>query len=351
MSISIEERDFGRLPDGTAVSLYTLSSDTGLSVSVSSYGAIVTSVRVPDRNGSIDEVTLAYDSLEEYLSGHPYYGSFVGRVCNRISDGGFEIDETHHEITNNAGAVHLHGGTRGFNAYSYSVETTQTDDRGEVRFTRTSPAGEEGYPGALTVTHTISIDDAMRLRFSFEAETDAPTIVNLTNHCYWNLSSEATILDHEIRIPATTIAEMEGSLPTGKYVAVEDTPFDFREIQRIGDEITRLDADGVGGYDHSFAIPGWEKGPIALREAAEVRAPHSGRRMLVRTTYPAVHFYSGNFLPGQKGRDGSTLSGREALCLECQYFPNAPHRPEFPSIELRPGEWYYHITEHEFGTY
>lgn len=351
MSISIEQRDFGRLPDGTAVSLFTLTAENGLSISATNFGAIVTNVRVPDRDGRVDEVTLARNTLDEYLAGHPYYGAFVGRVCNRISNGGFEIDGQHYDVVNNAGDVHLHGGERGFDAFVYTVETTRSNDRGEVRFTRTSPDGEEGYPGNLTVTHTISIDDSMRLRFSFEAETDAPTIINLTNHCYWNLSKEPTILDHEVRIPATTIAEMENDLPTGKYVPVEDTPFDFRELKRVGEDIAALDGDELGGYDHSFSVPGWERGPIALREAAEVRSPQTGRKMVVRTTYPAVHFYSGNHLPGEIGRQGETLSGREALCLECQYFPDAPHRPEFPSIELRPGDWYYHITEHEFGTF
>ncbi|MFW5828165.1 MAG: galactose-1-epimerase, partial [Alkalispirochaeta sp.] len=197
----ISQKEFGRLPDGTAVHLFTLDNEAGLRVSVSTYGGIITSVQTPDRDGVMGEVTLAFDTLEEYLQGHPFYGSLVGRVANRISGGGFEIDGTRYEVENNQGTVHLHGGTSGFHTRLYEAETEERDDAVLVHLRRVSPDGEEGYPGSLSVHHTIGVTADNRLVMEFDAETDAPTVVNLTNHTYWNLG-EPTIPDHEVQIHA-----------------------------------------------------------------------------------------------------------------------------------------------------
>lgn len=366
MSVSIEKRAFGRLPDGRAVDLFVLTNSAGVSVSVMTYGAIITSVQTPDRTGRVGEITLARNTLEEYLEGHPYYGALVGRVCNRISRGGFTLDGTFYPVASNTGELHLHGGVRGFDKYVYRAEAEGDADHGTVHFYRVSPDGEEGYPGNLSVRYSVTLDEAMRLTLRYEATTDRTTVVNLTNHCYWNLSGAAKILDHEVRIPAPRVLEMTGTVPTGRFLSVSGDgekggtavdrtgAFDFTEWKAIGRDIAALDDTPAGGYDHSYAIDGWK--PVAaddaepvLRTAADVRAPASGRTLAVRTSYPAVHFYSGNNLPGETGRGGETLSGREAFCLECQFFPDSPNRPEFPSIRLEPGETYRHVTEHTFG--
>ncbi|MDA3950638.1 MAG: galactose mutarotase [Spirochaeta sp.] len=369
MSPAIRQDDFGRLPDGTAVSLYTLTAGD-ISVGVSTYGAVVTSVRVPDRDGLRGEVTLARNTLEEYLAGTPYYGALVGRVCNRVSGGGFELDGTFFSLAANGGGVHLHGGVRGFNAFVYDAEEIDGDAAVSLRLSRVSADGEEGYPGELAVEHTITVTDDNRLLFTFAAQTDKPTVVNLTNHCYWNLSAKSKILEHELRIPTTEIVAAQGSLPTGRIVPVHNGPFDFTEWKRIGRDLAALDDTAEGGYDNSYALdhahatpaarpgaasgdadPSGIPGAPQLSAAADVRAHDTGRRMTVRTSYPAVHFYSGNHLPGEIGRTGETLSGREALCLECQYYPDTPNHPEFPSVVLRPGEHYLEQTEHRFSTF
>jgi aldose 1-epimerase len=358
MSVSIEKRAFGRLPDGTAVDLFVLTNSAGVSVSVMTYGAIITSVQTPDRNGRVGEISLARNTLEEYLGGHPYYGALVGRVCNRISHGGFTLDETFHPVANNAGELHLHGGVKGFDRQIYRTEVEADADRGTVHFVRVSPDGEEGYPGNLSLRYSVTLDEGMRLTLRYEATTDRPTVVNLTNHCYWNLSGEPAILGHEMRIPASRVLEMAGMIPTGQFLPVAGTgttgAFDFTDWKAIGRDIAALEDTAAGGYDHSYAIDGWEpdaSGEVepVLRPAAEVRSGLTGRTLSVRTSYPAVHFYSGNNLPGEIGRNGETLTGREAFCLECQFFPDSPNRPEFPSIRLEPGETYRHVTEHTFG--
>lgn len=357
MSVTVTVREFGRLPDGTAADLFTLRNDTGTEVSLSSWGGIITSIRTPDRHGTVSEITLAHKTLEEYLKGHPYYGALVGRVCNRVSGGGFTLEGTRYSVPANLGTLHLHGGVRGFDKRLYASEVNEKGDEARVRLSRTSPDGEEGYPGSLSVVYTVGLTDDNRLIFEFEAETDKTTVVNMTNHCYWNLSGEPTILDHEVTLAVDTVVEADqNAVPTGRFLPVANTPFDFSEWKRIRPGFDALRNSGINGYDHSLAITGAATGdmtraPREMREAVRVRAPRSGRMMSVHTTYPDLHFYTGNNLPGQKGRRGETLNGQEALCLECQFFPDAPNRPEFPSISLRRGEHYHHLTEHRFTTF
>ncbi|POR04117.1 hypothetical protein AU468_03860 [Alkalispirochaeta sphaeroplastigenens] len=349
MNVSVTESDFGRLPDGRAVSLFTLRNDSGMSVSVSSWGALITSVTAPDRSGRSAEVTLARNTLEEYLEGHPYYGALVGRVCNRISSGGFSLGGVRHTLAANLGDIHLHGGILGFDKHLYEAETVQEKSRSTVCFRRLSPSGEEGYPGNLEVCHAVTLTGDNRLVLDFEARTDAPTVVNMTNHCYWNLSGEATILDQEVQVMADAVMEVDRDfVPTGRLVPVEGTPFDLNSPRLIRQGLEELSAQGLGGYDHSLAVRGWEPGAPLLRNAAVLRDPATGRAMEVSTTYPAVHVYSGNNLTDERGRSGETLSGQEAICFECQFFPDSPNRPEFPPITLVPGELYRHQTVHRF---
>lgn len=349
--MNISTREFGRLPDGTAVDLFVLDGGNGLRVSVSTYGAIITSVLAPDRDGVAGEITLAHDTLERYLAGHPYFGAFVGRVANRISGGGVTVDGRFYPLATNAGEVHLHGGVEGFDKKVYSATTETRRDGVFVHLSRQSPDGEEGYPGTLSVRRTVGVTTDNRLVMEFAAETDAATVVNLTDHTYWNLGG-ATVMDHEVALNAETyVAVDRRSIPTGETPAVAGTPFDFRAYKPVGADFDAVLATGANGFDHSFAITGWSPGDDALREAGRVRSAASGREMIVRTTYPDVHFYTGNYLPGVIGRTGAALAGQEALCLECQFFPDSPARAEFPSIELRPGEVYRHRTEHTFQTF
>ncbi len=350
VAVSFQKSRFGRLPDGSAVDLYTLRSGRGVSVSISTYGAIITSVHAPDRWGNAGEVTLARDRLEEYLDGHPYYGALVGRVCNRISGGGFTLNDRFYPLSANSGDLHLHGGIRGFDKHLYTAEVEPSDHAVTLHLSRTSPDGEEGYPGNLEVRHSLTVHEDNRLVMTFQAETDAATVVNLTNHTYWNLTGEGNILGHEVRIPGRKYAETSGMVPTGTLAPVSGTPCNFLGWKRVGEEIGQMDETEMRGYDYSFTVEGWEPGEPVLRQAAVVRDPGTGRLMEIYTTYPAVHFYSGNNLPGQLGRDGAVLKGREALCFECQFFPDSPNRPEFPSIVLQPGETYLHRTEHRFLT-
>lgn len=353
MAVTIHERPFGTLPDGRAVTLYEMTNTAGTAVRVTNYGCIITSVRTRDRAGELGEITLAFDSLQEYLAGHPYYGAFIGRVANRISGGGFELGGRFYPlVSNQRGILHLHGGVSGFDKKLYEADPFSFGDLSGIRFSRVSPDGEEGYPGNLSVVHTVSLTEDDRLVLEYEATTDAPTPVNLTNHTYWNLSGESTILDHELRLNVDAVAAAENALPTGEFVETSPgDPLDFSDWKRLGAQIDEV--EGNPGYDHSYRVIGASTDLDATTEpgwAASVRSSASGRRMDVYTTSPDVHFYSGNHLPDQKGRAGQTLRGREALCLECEFFPDAPNKPAFPAITLEPGSRYYQKTEHRFSS-
>lgn len=353
MAVTIDARPFGALPDGRSVSLYEIKNSAGATVRVINYGCIITSVETRDRHGELGEITMAFDSLEEYLTGHPYYGSFIGRVANRISSGGFTIgDRFYPLVSNQRGIIHLHGGAAGFDKQLYEAHPVTENGLAAVRFTRVSPDGEEGYPGNLSVTHTISLTEDDRLVLEYEATTDARTPVNLTNHSYWNLSGEEKILDHQLILNVDAVAVAENALPTGELAALTPgDPLDFSDWKSIGSDIEKV--TGNPGYDHSYRVVASSTELQASGEplfAAAVRSRVSGRRMDVYTTSPDVHFYSGNHLPGQKGRDGRVLTGREALCLECEFFPDAPNKPTFPSIYLDPGKRYYQKTEHRFSS-
>ena len=337
---------FGTLPDGQVVQLYRLRSDSGVEVSACTYGATITSILVPGRGGTRADVVLGFDSVVPYLSQTAYLGAIVGRYANRIARARFVLDGVTYQLQANDGANVLHGGARGFDKRLWSaVPFTRGRDEA-VRFTRVSPAGEEGFPGTLQVTVEYVLTAAGALRCSFTAETDAPTIVNLAQHAYFNLTGTATpILDHELTIAANRYTPVGADLiPTGTLEPVAGTPFDFRTPRRIGDRIDDQHPQlRFGrGYDHNWVLDRDRRaaGDEPLAYAATVRHAPRGRRLDVFTTEPGVQFYSGNFLDGTLHSAQGTFFRRTGLCLETQKFPDAPNHSAFPTAVVRPGQPY-----------
>jgi len=365
MQMSVTREPFGNLPDGRPVSLYTLRNASGMEVRAMTYGGIILSLRVPDREGNLDDVVLGYEALEGYLEETPYFGAIVGRYGNRIARGRFELDGRDYELAINNGPNHLHGGVVGFDKVIWNAEPFQEEGAVGLVFSRTSPEGEEGYPGnlAVRVTYTLTHDNA--LVFDYQATTDVPTPVNLTQHTYFNLAGDGSgdILDHQLEIDARRYTPVDETLiPTGELAPVEGTPFDFRQPETMG---RRIEADHPqilfgGGYDHNFvldqeAVPEWAqdapKPASGLTPVARVTEPTSGRVMEVYTSEPGVQFYSGNFLDGSiTGKGGVAYEHRYGFCLETQHFPDSPNKPEFPSTILRPGEEYRSRTVYFFTT-
>ena len=345
---------FGRLPDGTEISLITLTNAGGIEVRAMTYGGIILSLEVPDRNGVPGDVVLGYDSLEEYLEETPYFGAIIGRYGNRVGGAGFELDGVRYALAPNDGPNHLHGGVAGFDKVVWGAEPFRTEEGVGVVFSRTSPDGEEGYPGNLDVRVTYTLTDDDELVFDYLATTDAPTPVNLTQHTYFNLAGDGSgdILGHRLLLNASQITPVDqGLIPTGELVSVEGTPFDFRTPREIG---VGIGADHPqiafgGGYDHNWVLDREGVAPGHLALAARVEEPGSGRVMEVLTTEPGLQFYSGNFLDGSiVGKGGVAYRHRFGFCLETQHFPDSPNEPGFPSTILRPGEEYRSRTTYRF---
>ena len=342
----VDKSKFGTLPDGREVTLYTFSNDKGLTVKMIDYGAIVVAVETYDRDGERKNINLGFDNLDGYLARHPYFGSTVGRYANRIAGGKFTLDGKEYTLEKNDGGInHLHGGKNGLDKVFWQAEPVTTNDTAGVKFIYESPDGEEGYPGKLRVVATYLVTNDNELTVSFDATTDKPTPVNLTNHNYWNLAGagSGTILDHELAINADKfVAVNETLIPTGELVDVAGTPLDFSKPKPIGQDIQQLDTKPQG-YDHCFVL---RESDEPMRFAARVRDPKSGRVMEIYTTQPAIQFYSGNFL------DGAAANGSypqyAALCLETQHYPDSPNHENFPNTILRPGETYHHETVHRF---
>jgi aldose 1-epimerase len=349
--MNIQTQPFGKLPDGTAVELYTLSNESGMIVQIMTYGGIITSLRVPDREGNLGDVVLGYDSLDGYLTRNPYFGCIVGRFANRIAGGRFALDGVDYQLAVNNGPNHLHGGLVGFDKRVWRAATGRSDGAICLALSYLSRDGEENYPGNLyvTVTYTLMRDNALRI--SYRARTDKPTILNLTNHTYFNLAGVGDILDHEVMINADRFTPVnEALIPTGDLQPVEGTPLDFRQPMRIGARINdpHEQIARAGGYDHNFVVNGT---PGELRLAARVYEPTRGRVLEVRTTEPGVQFYTGNFLDGTiSGKGGVVYARRSGLCLETQHFPDSPNQPTFPSTVLRPGENFHSTTVFTFST-
>jgi aldose 1-epimerase len=308
------------------------------------YGATLTDLLVPDRDGLQADVVLGFDQFARYPVDSPYFGCTVGRVANRISGARFGLDGADYRLAANDGPNHLHGGQVGFDKAVWRAEAAAEAGSQVLRLVHRSPAGDEGYPGNLdvSVTYRLALDGALSLEY--EATTDAPTLVNLTNHSYFNLAGKGDILGHILTLYASRYTEPDAQLtPTGRILPVAGTPLDFRRPAAVGGRLARLD---IGGYDHNYVIDG---GPDPLALAAELYEPGSGRAMEVLTTKPGIQLYTGNFLDGLAGKGGAVYQRHAALCLETQYFPDAIHHPAFPSPVLRPGQTYRHTTVHRFS--
>lgn len=350
--MDMTRENWGSMPDGRSIELYTLANDVGMEVSVSTYGGVVTRLTAPDRDGRMADITLGYDSLSEYLDDCCYFGCIVGRVANRIGNARFTLDGGEYELDRNQGDHHLHGGIRGFHTHVWDAVADETPDGPRLRLTRTSPDGEQGYPGTLIarVDYTLT---ANGLRLEFSAEADKPTVVNMTNHSYFNLSGDSgsDCLNHELTIPASRYLETDAEqIPTGVLADVADTPMDFRAPSAIGSRISEeYEALGVGqGYDHYYVLDADAEG---MKLCGAVYEPLSGRCMEVLTTYPGVHFYSGNHVSKSlAGKGGIRYGTRCGFCLEAHGYVDAPNNAAFPAVTLRPGENRSDLVEYAFCT-
>jgi len=349
----IERTAFGKLPSGEIVERVLLRNCNGMSASVLSYGATLHTLSVPDRHGIFADVTTGYATLEEYVGQRQFFGSSVGRYANRIAGAAFTLDGKRHTVPTNNGANSLHGGGDGFDKRNWAI--IDVDDAAfSVTFQLISPDGDEGYPGTMTVYATYRLDNANRLAVEYSATCDAPTIVNLTNHAYWNLCGEGSghsALDHQLTIHASHFLPVDANLiPTGEIREVDGSPFDFRLPRRIGDEVRNARDRQIAagrGYDHNWVLDG--RRSLESRRIALLDDPHSGRRMTLFSTEPGLQFYSGNFLDGTtKGKAGHFYRMGDAIALEPQNFPDAPNQPQFPSCRLEPGETYRHAIAWQF---
>jgi aldose 1-epimerase len=345
--MAIEKKDFGQT-DGKKVYIYTLTNANGLKARITNYGGILTRLYVPDRNGKLADVVLGYDTLEEYINNNSYFGATIGRYGNRIAKGKFTLDGVEYTLATNNNENHLHGGNKGFNKVVWDAEPVQTDNGVALKLTYLSEDGEEGYPGNLncTVIYTLTNDD--ELQISYQAETDKPTIVNLTNHSYWNLAGHdsGNIISHELMLNADNYLPVDTSLiPTGQIKPVKGTLMDFTAPEAIGSRIKQVGGNPIC-YDHCYVLNNSD-GSLAL--AASVHEPTSGRCLEIYTTEPGIQFYSGNFLDGSNKGKGATYNIHNGFCLETQHFPDSPNKPDFPSAVLIPGEKYTHLTVHKFS--
>lgn len=350
--MTVAKKAFGEMPDGSKVSEYVLTNAHGMQVSLLDYGATVKDIMAPDRNGAYANVSLGFGNLKDYREKSPYFGCTAGRYANRIAKGAFTLDGKEFKLATNNGPNHLHGGERGFDKHVWSARISET--KTAVTFSRRSPDGEEGYPGNLSCKVTYTLTNENELKVEYEATTDKPTVLNLTNHTYFNLAGEGdpTILDHELTLYADQyVATDETNIPTS-VDQVDGTPFDFRKATVIGE---RIEADHPQikygkGYDHTWVVK--QKAGESLAHAATLRDPGSGRVMEIYTDQPGIQFYAGNYLDGSfSGQAGKVYPLRSGLCLETQVFPDSPnHQGEegWKSCVLRPGETYTHLTVHKF---
>ena len=343
-SSPVTRSSFGKLPDGRAVDLYTLSNGKGMQVGIMTYGAAVVTLTAPDKAGKYADVVLGMDSIDGYVKGVPYFGAIVGRYGNRIAKGEFQLDGKTYKLPVNNGENALHGGLKGFDKQIW----TAREANGGVEFTYVSKDGEEGYPGTLTAKVLYRVTPDNELRIEYNATADKPTVVNLTNHTYWNLAGEGDILQHQVTLNADRYTPVDkGLIPMGVLRAVKGTPFDFTKATAIGARIDQKDEQlGFGGgYDHNWVLNG-----SGMKKAAEVYEPKTGRVMEVLTEEPGLQFYTGNFLDGTiKGKGGRVYQRRAAFCMETQHYPDSPNKPHFPTTRLDPGKRYHTVTMYRFS--
>ena len=349
---SVTRGTFGTLPDGTSVELFTLTNASGAEVRITNYGGIVTAIKVPDRNGKLDDVVLGYDALDGYIKNPTYFGAVIGRYANRIGKAQFKLEGKTYKLAANNDVNTLHGGIKGFDKAVWRADPFEKPGSVGVVLTYTSVDGEEGYPGTLAARVTYTFNDANELIADYTATTDKPTVLNLTNHSYFNLGGEGSgdVLGHQLTLSADRFTPADATLiPTGELASVAGTPFDFRTSTPIG---ARIDADDpqlkLGlGYDHNFVI---NRQNNDLVPAARVKEPKTGRILEVRTTEPGVQLYTANHLDGSViGKAGHAYGKRNAFCLETQHYPDSPNKPSFPTTTLRPGETFHSQTVYAFS--
>ncbi len=346
--MSANEEAFGQTPDGRQVVLYTLINTNGLKARITNYGAILVSLEVPDRNGNLADIALGYDNLPDYIERGAFFGATVGRYANRIGGAKFVLDGTEYNLVKNNGQNHIHGGRKGFDKVVWKPEDVRAEsEQSLVKMSYISEDGEEGYPGnmACTVTYTLTKDN--ELKISYEAETDKTTILNLTNHSFFNLAGQGTrdVLDHELTLNADKYTVFdEGLIPTGEIKSVTGSPLDFTSPMAIGARIGQVG----NGYDNNYVLNG---AGGTLASCAEVYEPTSGRVMEIHTTEPGVQLYTGNFLNGTiTGKEGKVYKKHYGFCLETQHFPDSPNKPDFPTVVLLPGQKFTSETVHKFST-
>ena len=349
----VKKESFGKTSAGQGVDIYTLTNNHGVEAKIMNYGGIVTSLKVPDRNGKLDDVVLGFDNLDAYLKGHPYFGAIIGRYGNRIAKGRFKLNGVEYKLAVNNGENHLHGGIKGFDKVVWNARVLRVPHAAALELTYLSKDGEEGYPGNLSVKVTYTLTNTNELKIDYSATTDKDTVVNLTNHSYFNLAGQGNgdVLNHRLSISAARFTPTDaGSIPTGELQSVRGTPFDFTRLTAIGARINQdYDQLKLGkGYDHNFVLNG-KMG--TLRQAARVYESTSGRVMEVWTTEPGMQFYTGNFLDGTlTGKGGKVYQQRYGFCLETQHYPDSPNKRSFPTTVLRKGARYYTTTTFRFST-
>ena len=350
-SARISQHPFGRMPEGTPISVFTLRNQHGCEARICNYGGLLLSLKVPDRHGHMGDVVLGYDNLDQYIKDTPYFGALIGRYGNRIAKGQFTLDGRQYTLATNNYPNSLHGGVKGFDKVVWIPSVLAGANGPSLKLTYLSHDGEEGYPANLSVTAVYTLTDDNALQLEYTATCDRPTVLNLTHHSYFNLAGHGDILQHVVMIPADKFTPVDSTLiPTGELRPVQGTPFDFRQPTAIGARIKQDDEQLKfgNGYDHNWVL---NKSVGEMSLMARVSEPTSGRVMEVFSTEPGLQFYSGNFLDGTlKGKGGWVYQFRDAFCMEPQHFPDSPNKPEFPSVVLKPGETYHNLIVYRFST-
>jgi len=345
--MKITKSPFGKTNEGVEVDLFTLSNNQ-ITVKITNYGAIITSIETPDKNGNLTNIACGFEKLEnylsaEYLDSYPYFGCICGRVCNRIAEGKFTLEGKNYSLAINNGPNHLHGGLIGYDRRLFAAEVIQESEKVGVKLSYLSPDMEEGYPGNLKVTCTLTLNNANELALEYSAETDKTTLVNLTNHTYFNLAGSGKILNHDLELTARSFTKSEGMIPTGEIVSVEGTPFNFLTKKKLGKDIAGL----ADGYDLNFVLDNNEG---QLVYAGNLSEETSGRKVEVYTTQPGIQLYTGYWIPELTVDGQKKFGSYSGVALETQHYPDSVNKPQFPTVILAPGQTFYEKTVYKFGT-
>lgn len=345
----VKKATFGKTNDGKSVKIFTLTNSKGTEAKIINYGGRIVSLKVADKNGKFEDVILGYDDLNGYLSDNFFFGGIIGRYANRIAKGKFSLNGKEYMLAKNNGENHLHGGVKRFDVLVWTAKSLANKTGAVLELTHFSKDGEEGYPGNLSVKVVYTLTENDELKMEYSATTDQDTVINLTNHAYFNLAGSGTILNHILKINADKFTPTDsGSIPTGELREVAGTPFDFRVGKTMGKQIDEANEQLKfgSGYDHNWVL---NKKPNEFSLAASVEEPNSGRVLEVLTTEPGIQFYAGNFLADGKGKGGKIYNKREGFCLETQHFPDSPNQPKFPTTVLKKGEKFASTTIYKFS--